>query len=74
MPSDEASLLAPKTGLPRRALRVPEFCEIYGVRRSSAYAQIASGELPSVLIGRTRLIPVDAAEALLRRHSSANSK
>lgn len=70
MPTDEIqSPLSSKSGLPRRALRVREFCEVYGVRRSSAYQQIASGELPSVLIGRTRLIPVDAAEAMLRRPS-----
>ena len=51
---------------PRRALRIQEFCEQYGVSRSLVYKLIASGTLKTICIGRRRLIPVDAAEALLR--------
>ena len=58
-----------KPELPRRALRVREYCQIYGVGRSRAFLQIASGELHSIKVGKTRLIPVDAAEEMLRRPS-----
>jgi excisionase family DNA binding protein len=50
----------------RRALRIQEFCEQYGVSRSFAYKLIEAGTLKTVCIGRRRLIPLDAAEALLR--------
>ena len=49
----------------KRALRIPEFCETYGVTRSSAYRMMAAGTLKSVMIGGRRLIPVDVAEALI---------
>jgi len=50
----------------RRALRVRDFCTLYGVGRSTVYALMRSGKLPDVKIGDKRLIPVDAAEALLK--------
>ena len=50
----------------RRALRVDEFCDRYGVGRTSAYKMIAAGELKSVVIGGRRLIPIDVAESLLK--------
>jgi excisionase family DNA binding protein len=50
---------------PRRALRVNEFCEAYRVSRSTAYRLIAEGKLKTVKVGNRRLVPVDAAEALL---------
>ncbi|WP_296707186.1 helix-turn-helix domain-containing protein [Rhodoblastus sp.] len=49
----------------RRALHVNEFCEAYGVSRSTAYRLIAEGKLETVKIGNRRLVPVDSAEALL---------
>lgn len=58
-----------KTQLPKRALKVKEYCAMYGVGHSAAYQQMASGELHSILVGRTRLIPIDAAEAMLKRPS-----
>ncbi|HLY77825.1 MAG TPA: helix-turn-helix domain-containing protein [Caulobacteraceae bacterium] len=48
-----------------RAYRVADFCAAFGIKRSKAYQLIASGELPSIRIGRCRLIPVDQAERLL---------
>jgi excisionase family DNA binding protein len=50
----------------RRALRVKDFCSQYGVSRSFTYKLIALGKLRTVRIGKRRLIPVDAAEALLQ--------
>jgi excisionase family DNA binding protein len=52
-------------GSPRRALRVNEFCESYRVSRSTAYRLIAEGKLKTVKVANRRLVPVDAAEALL---------
>jgi excisionase family DNA binding protein len=54
-----------KYAAPRRALRVNEFCEAYRVSRSTAYRLIAEGKLKTVKVGNRRLVPVDAAEALL---------
>jgi len=48
------------------AYRVNDFCEIFGIGRSSVYKLINDGSLPSVVIAGRRLIPRDAAEALLR--------
>jgi predicted DNA-binding transcriptional regulator AlpA len=50
----------------RRALNVSDFCEAYGPSRSATYAMIRAGKLPDVKIGGRRVIPVDAAEALLK--------
>jgi len=49
----------------KRAFRIGEFCAIYGIGRTTVYHLIKSGKLRSVLIGGRRLIPRDAAEALL---------
>ena len=49
-----------------RAYRVKDFCKAFGLSRSTVYNLIADGRLRSVLIAGRRLIPADAAEALLR--------
>lgn len=49
-----------------RAYRVQDFCKAYGLSRSTTYNLIAQGKLRSVLVAGRRLIPADAAEALLR--------
>ena len=49
-----------------RAYGVNGFCQAYGLSRATAYNMIADGRLHSVKIGGRRLIPADAAEALLR--------
>ena len=48
-----------------RAYRVLDFCKAFGVSRSTAYNLINDGKLRSVLVAGRRLIPADAAEALL---------
>jgi excisionase family DNA binding protein len=50
----------------RRALRIREFCEQYGLSRSYVYKLIALGKLKTICVGRRRLVPVDEAERLLR--------
>jgi predicted site-specific integrase-resolvase len=50
---------------PRRGLRMRDFCEGYGVSRATAYKLMKAGKLKSVRVAGRRIIPVDAAEALL---------
>ncbi len=52
--------------LPKRALSVKAFSEIYGISRASTYKLMKLGKLKTVLVGGRRLIPVDVAEALLQ--------
>lgn len=49
-----------------RAYRVLDFCKAFGVSRSTVYNLINDGKLRSVRVAGRRLIPADAAEALLR--------
>lgn len=44
------------------AYSITEFCELYGVGRSTAYNEMKKGRLRYVHVGRRRLIPRDAAE------------
>lgn len=46
-----------------RLLRLPEVCERLGIKRSTVYAKIASGELkPPVKLGMTATFPEDEIE------------
>jgi excisionase family DNA binding protein len=49
----------------KRAYRVNDFCAAHGVSRSTVYKMMKAGTLRTVLVGGRRLIPKDAAEALL---------
>jgi excisionase family DNA binding protein len=51
----------------KRALRVNEAVFRYGIGRTNLYRLIKSGALRSVKVGRARLLPVDALEALLNK-------
>jgi excisionase family DNA binding protein len=59
-------MLPSHTPTGRRALSIKDFCDAYGLCRTTVYELIKDGKLPDVRIGTKRLIPVDAAEALLR--------
>ncbi len=54
-----------------RAYRVQDFCRAYGLSRSTVYNLINSGKLRSVRVAGRRLIPADAAEALLSNSETA---
>jgi excisionase family DNA binding protein len=56
---------APKESGIRRAYQVNEAAAAFGLSRTTLYKLIGVGTLRSVKIGRRRLIPVDAIEALL---------
>lgn len=49
-----------------RAYGVRDFCKAFGVSRSTVYNLMADGRLRTVRVAGRRLIPADAAEALLR--------
>lgn len=51
----------------RLAYRVPEAADAIGISRAKAYELIASGELPSVRIGSSVRVPVEALRAWLSR-------
>ena len=46
----------------RAALKINEFCRLYALGRVKAYAEMKEGKLGFKLIGRHRVIPVEAAE------------
>ena len=49
----------------RWALSIPEVGRRLDVSRATAYRLVASGELPSVRLGRRRVVPVAAIERKL---------
>jgi excisionase family DNA binding protein len=50
------------------AYRMNEFCRLVGLGRTTVYGLIADGTLPDVKIRGRRLIPRDAALALLSKN------
>ena len=51
-------------------LRPIEAAEAIGIGRSKAYELLASGELPSIRIGSSVRVPVDALRAWIERKSA----
>lgn len=59
------------------AVRIPEAIRLTGIGRTKLYALMASGEVATVKIGRSTLIPLASLEALLHdhlRHPSASDQ
>jgi excisionase family DNA binding protein len=56
-----------QTDVERRAYRINDFCRAFGLGRTKVYELIGSGKLKTVTIGGRRLVPSDAAEALLNQ-------
>ena len=59
-------MTSPFEHLSPRAYGVRDFCKAFGVSRSTVYNLMADGRLRTVRVAGRRLIPADAAEALLR--------
>jgi excisionase family DNA binding protein len=49
----------------RLAYRIPEVAALIGIGESTAYELAANGSLPTVLVGKMRLVPADALRRLL---------
>jgi excisionase family DNA binding protein len=47
------------------AYRIDEFCAAYRISRATVYKLMSEGKLRTVLVAGRRLIPVDAANALM---------
>lgn len=47
--------------------RVPEAAEVTGISRSTLYELMSRGQLESIKVGRSRLIPHDALEEFIAR-------
>src|SRR6266545_6833602 len=62
-PSDAAQVNVPPT---RLLLRVEEVAEALAVSRSAVYALIRSGEIPSVKIGRSTRVSLEALRRWIR--------
>jgi excisionase family DNA binding protein len=62
LPDDPPPKLGTKHMNNVRALSVREFCERYGVGRSTVYAQFKAGRLRAIKVGRRTLINVADAE------------
>ena len=54
----------------KQAYRIDEVCTAYGLGRTKVYELINSGELPSVRVGRRRLVLRTGLDALLRNSQS----
>jgi excisionase family DNA binding protein len=56
----------------KRAYSISDFCQRYGVGRTTAYEEIKAGRLRAVKVGHRTLITVDDAEAWLKSLPSSN--
>ncbi len=50
----------------RQTMTIPEVAAALGIGRNSAYEAVRRGDIPSITVGRRRLIPRAAFERLLR--------
>lgn len=68
-PANLIPLFTPRRETPaapeRRAYRVTEIAELYGLSRGAVYQACESGQLRHFRVGRAIVVPVDAVEAWL---------
>jgi len=50
---------------PTRLLSIKDACRTLGLSRTTLYAELASGRLQSVTVGRRRFIPREAIDAFI---------
>jgi excisionase family DNA binding protein len=63
------SIRTPQTPDDRLVYTVAEVGELLGISRAFAYELVARGELPVIFLGRRRLVPKVALEALVGQTS-----
>jgi excisionase family DNA binding protein len=54
-------------------IRIEAAAQILGISRAQAYAMTATGELPSILIRRSRRVPVRQLEEWVEQHVTGGS-
>ncbi len=59
---------------PRLTYSVDEAANLLGISRNSAFAAAKRGELPSVMVGHRRLVPVKALERFLADLEGGSAK
>ncbi|WBO24580.1 helix-turn-helix domain-containing protein [Sphingomonas abietis] len=52
-------------------MRIPQAAQLIGVGRTTLYELIACGDLETIRIGRSRLIPMVALRALIERRRAS---
>lgn len=57
-----------------RLLGVDEAAAMLGIGRTALYGELASGRLPSIKVGRRRLVPASAVQRFIDDQSDAASK
>ena len=57
----------------RLLLRPHEAAELLGLGRSTVYELIASGAIPSITIGKSRCVPLEALRAWVRAQTEASA-
>jgi len=57
----------PDTRLEPLAVDIAEACRLTGLGRSKLYQLMSAGEIPSVKIGKRRVVPVDSLRQWLAR-------
>jgi excisionase family DNA binding protein len=60
------SMTTTNANIAKRAYRVSEVAEAYGIGRTKLYDLIKEGKLHTVKVGGRRLIPAESLEALLK--------
>jgi excisionase family DNA binding protein len=55
------------TSIQQRAMSIDDFCQRYGIGRTTAYEEIKQARLRGLKVGRRTVITEDDAEAWLRR-------
>ena len=55
-------------------LRVNDAAERLSLSRTNLYKLLTNGELESIKVGRSRLIPTDALEEFVRRHRNRSDE
>jgi excisionase family DNA binding protein len=55
-------------------LRVDEAAELASVSRTTGYELVASGQWPSITIGRARRVPLDGLRAWIARQAQEQSE
>jgi excisionase family DNA binding protein len=63
--------ITPEAKLSKAAFSVEDFCNSYGVGKTTAYEEINSGRLHAVKVGRRTLIPEKSAMEWLNSQPSA---
>ena len=53
------------------AVRIPQAAAMLGIGRSSLYLCIAAGEIETIKVGRSTLVPVDSLKAFVAARRTA---